>query len=83
MKIRVAVDGRDLGEFDYKTRGRSEVWKQQVLRGQALIEIPAREMEKGRVNISITALSPYIQLDQLMILQGEMNFYEFPVSNSK
>lgn len=83
MKIRVAAEGRDLGEFDYKTRGRSEAWKQQVLRGQALIEIPAREMEKGRINISITALSPYIQLDQLMILQGEMNFYEFPVGNSK
>ena len=44
MKIRVAVDGRGLGEFDYKTRGRSEAWKQQVLRGQVLIEIPAREM---------------------------------------
>jgi len=79
MKIRVAVDDKDLGEFDYKTRGRSEAWKQQVLRGQTIIEVPAQELEKGSVNISITALSSYIQLDQLMIGQGEVDFYEFPV----
>ena len=82
MKIRVAIDERDLGEFDYKTRGRSEAWKQQVLRGQTIIEIPAQDMEKGCVTISITALSPYIQLDQLMIGQGEMNFYEFPLRST-
>lgn len=79
MKIRVIVDDKDLGEFDYKTRGRSEAWKQQVLRGQTIIEVPAQELEKGSVNISITALSSYIQLDQLMIVQGEVDFYEFPV----
>ncbi|MDD3196308.1 MAG: glycosyl hydrolase 115 family protein, partial [Paludibacter sp.] len=36
MKIKILVDGNEPYEYDYKTVGRSESWKQNVLRGQAL-----------------------------------------------
>lgn len=79
MKIGVKVNDGDCQVFDYKTVGRSEAWKQNVLRGQAIVVVPELALPQGKSVIAVKALSKYVQLDQLMIGQGEVDFYEFPV----
>jgi hypothetical protein len=79
MKIALSIEGKDIGEFDYRTIGRSETWKENVLRGQAVTTVDHYFSHPGKVTISVKALTPYIILDQIMIGQGPRNFYEFPV----
>jgi hypothetical protein len=77
--IQLSVDGTELGSVDYKSRGRSEIWKQNVLRGQALVTFEKVLLPKGIVELELKALTDNVQLDQLAIGKGDMNFYEFPV----
>jgi hypothetical protein len=79
MKIALSIDGKDIGEFDYRTIGRSETWKENVLRGQAVTTVDHYFSHPGKVTISVKALTPYVILDQIMIGHGPRNFYEFPV----
>jgi hypothetical protein len=79
MKISVSVNGQTLPIADYSVEGRSETWKQNVLRGQSLITVPFNFQHKGTTTISVKALTPYIIIDQIMVGTGEMNFYEFPI----
>ena len=80
MKIVLSVDGKEIQEFNYRTVGRSETWKQNVLRGQAVSSVNHHFPKAGKVNISIKAITRYIILDQIMIGKGSDSFYEFPVS---
>jgi hypothetical protein len=64
---------------DYSVEGRSEPWKQNVLRGQVLTTIPFNFQHQGKTTITVKALTPYIIIDQIMVGTGEMNFYEFPI----
>ncbi|MDD4823546.1 MAG: glycosyl hydrolase 115 family protein [Bacteroidales bacterium] len=79
MKISLSVDGKEIKEFDYRTVGRSEEWKQNVLRGQVVSSTRYDFPQAGKVTVSVSALTPYIILDQIMIGKGEERFYEFPV----
>ena len=79
MKIEILLNDKIAGELDYSVEGRSETWKQNVLRGQAISSVKLNIEQAGKVKISIRALTNYIILDQIMLLQGEVNFYEFPV----
>lgn len=79
MKIQLLADDKEIKHFDYKTVGRSETFKLNVLRGQAISLADKVMLPKGKVRISVKAITSYIQLDQVMVGQGEMNFYEFPV----
>ncbi|GHV25151.1 hypothetical protein FACS1894176_02970 [Bacteroidia bacterium] len=86
MKIAISVteNGREAARHvstaDYSVEGRSETWKQNVLRGQALITFPFNFRHKGKTTISVKALTPYIIIDQIMVGNGEMSFYEFPIN---
>jgi hypothetical protein len=84
MKIALSVDDGVGARFiaptiDYSVEGRSETWKQNVLRGQAITTIPFNFQHQGKTTITIKALTPYIIIDQIMVGKGEMNFYEFPI----
>lgn len=79
MKIALSIDGKKIGEFDYRTVGRSEKWKENVLRGQAVTTVDHYFSHPGKVTVAVKALMPYIIIDQIMIGQGPRNFYEFPV----
>jgi hypothetical protein len=80
MKIEILLNDKTVGEQDYSVEGRSETWKQNVLRGQAISSAKLNIEQAGKIKISIKALTKHIILDQIMLLQGEMNFYEFPVT---
>ncbi|MDR3341128.1 MAG: glycosyl hydrolase 115 family protein [Candidatus Symbiothrix sp.] len=81
MKIVLSVADKDIREFDYHAEGRSEIWKENVLRGQAVSSFAYYFPKAGKVNISVRALTPYIILDQIMIGKGQAAFYEFPVKD--
>ena len=80
MKVAVYVNGRKLGEIDYSVRGRSEKWKQNVLRNQTVSTLDYDFRDIGNIELTLQALSSNIILDQIMIEIGEgSSFYEFPV----
>jgi hypothetical protein len=79
MKLEILLNSKTVGEQDYSVEGRSETWKQNVLRGQAIRSVKLNIEQSGEIKISIKALTNHIIPDQIMLLQGEMNFYEFPV----
>jgi hypothetical protein len=84
MKIAVTVDGALLPVADYSVEGRSETWKNNVLRGQAVATFKCRFNKAGRTVVSVKALTPYVILDQIMLVAGDAdNFYEFPTSVEK
>ncbi|MCM1491589.1 MAG: glycosyl hydrolase 115 family protein [Muribaculum sp.] len=81
VRYRVSVDGLESVEFDLKEPFRSERWKQNVLRGQALRthELPA--LSPGKHTLTITALDSHIVLDQWSIdPKKNRNHYLIPVA---
>jgi hypothetical protein len=81
MKIALSVDENPINTFDYSVEGRSETWKENVLRGQALSVVKYNFQKAGKTIITVKALTPYIILDQIMIRNNDEHFYEFPVWN--
>jgi hypothetical protein len=79
MKIAVLLNDKTVNESDYSVEGRSEIWKQNVLRAQAISSVKLNVEQAGKIKISVKALTGHIILDQIMLLHGEMNFYELPV----
>ena len=63
LRIRVTFDGQQSPVTDYETHGRSEEWKQNVLRGQALRDLPIN-LSAGRHTMTIHALDSHIVVDQ-------------------
>jgi hypothetical protein len=82
MKLEIFLNHQLVDQQILGASPRSEAWKQNVLRGQALTSTRLTIDRSGPAILSIKALSPSIILDQLMLLQGDMNFYEFPVKTT-
>jgi hypothetical protein len=83
MKIEVLQDNKTVTELDYSVEGRSETWKQNVLRCQAISSVKLNIERLGVIKVSIKAHTEHIILDQVMLLKNEMNFYEFPVERTE
>ncbi|KAA6336668.1 hypothetical protein EZS27_015203, partial [termite gut metagenome] len=81
MKISLSIEGNELMPLDYSVKGRSEIWKQNVLRGQAITTFKCDFLKTGATTITVKALTPYIIIDQIMIeMDADEHFYEFPVT---
>jgi hypothetical protein len=80
MKIALSVDGKTIDTLDYSVMGRSETWKENVLRGQAIVACDYTFPKAGKTVVTVKALTPYIILDQIMIKNTDEHFYEFPVN---
>lgn len=67
LKVKVTADGEQPVIVDYATEGRSEEWKENVLRNQALrrISFPANGHKRRRIRVE--ALSEGVILDQVEI----------------
>ena len=82
LRYEVAIDGRQPVVISLKEPYRSERWKLNVLRGQALKKTPVR-LTKGRHTLSIKALDDHIIADQWMIdFWPDREFYTIPVKDS-
>ncbi len=80
LRYSVSVDGAEPTVFTLKEKFRSEGWKQNVMRGQAVrsLELPA--LKAGTHTVEITALDDHIVVDQWMVdYNAARSFYLFPV----
>ena len=79
LRFSVSIDGDKPQTFSLKEPFRSEGWKQNVLRQQALRELPI-SLTKGSHTLSITALDNHIILDQWMLdFKTDRKAYMFPI----
>jgi len=79
IRFSVSVDGGEPQTFSIKEPYRSERWKRNVMRGQAIVEIPL-QLGGGSHSLSITAVDDHIVVDQWMIdFKPDRRFYLFPI----
>lgn len=79
LRYSVSIDGGTPKVYTLKEKFRSEGWKQNVLRGQAIRELPV-ELSKGRHTLTIKALDNHIIADQWMIdYKPQRKHYLFPI----
>ncbi len=79
LRYSVSIDGGEPKVYTLKEKFRSEGWKQNVLRGQAVRELPVN-LAKGRHTLTIKALDSHIIADQWMIdYKPQRKHYLFPV----
>lgn len=79
IRFSVSIDGEVPQICSFKEGFRTESWKQNVLRGQA-IRNTRHTLTKGMHTLSVTALDNHVLIDQWMIdFKPERQFYVFPV----
>ena len=79
IRFSVSIDGEKPQICSFKEGFRTEGWKQNVLRGQA-IRATHHRLAKGKHTLSITALDDHVLIDQWMIdFKPDRMFYVFPV----
>lgn len=79
IRFSIKIDNEEPQVCTFKEPFRSEVWKTNVLRGQAVRETK-HKLTKGKHTLTVTALDNHIVLDQWMIdFKPDRKFYVFPV----
>jgi hypothetical protein len=71
MRYGVSIDDGPVRITDFKTVGRSEEWKQNVLRNSATRTIEFPGLKPGRHILKIFVLDPGVVLDRLLISFGQ------------
>jgi hypothetical protein len=76
MRYAVSIDGRVPEVLDFKTVGRSEEWKQNVLSNTAVRSVKWPLLKAGRHRLKIYMIDPGVILDRILIdLGGLQPFY--------
>lgn len=70
IRYSVSVDGAEPVVFSLKEPFRSEEWKRNVLRGQALRDLPIR-LSAGAHTVTLRAIDEHIVVDQLCIFMNK------------
>lgn len=80
LRFAVSVDGKEPTVFNLKEPFRSERWKLNVLRGQAIRNLQLNDLKAGKHTLVVKALDSHIVVDQWMI-DYDLNrkFYLFPI----
>lgn len=79
IRFSVSMDGGTPQVCSFKEPFRSESWKENVLRGQA-IRNTSHKITKGKHTLTITALDDHVVVDQWMLdFKPERKFYVFPL----
>ncbi|MDE6628283.1 MAG: glycosyl hydrolase 115 family protein, partial [Muribaculaceae bacterium] len=68
LRVKVEVDGMEPATVDFATQGRSEEWKMNVLRNQAIREIPLPS-RPGALKVTLTPLDKGVVLDQITVVE--------------
>lgn len=83
IRFSVSIDGGKPQVVSFREKGRTETWKRNVLRGQAVKETK-HSLKKGKHTLTITALDKHVVVDQWMLdFKPDRKFYVFPVEGSK
>ena len=67
LRVRVTFDDEDLGTVSYKTQGRSEEWKQNVLRNLSIKDMICEPAKRSNHQLKIKALDDGIILDRIQL----------------
>ena len=67
LRFSVSIDGAEPKVISYETKGRSEEWKENVLRNQAIRKIVIPVSGKKSPQLEIKALDEGVVLDQVML----------------
>lgn len=79
VRFSVSVDGKNPEIFNLKEPFRSERWKENVMRGQAVRILPV-SLDKGKHSLEIKAMDDNIVIDQWMWDPDQnRKFYLFPI----
>lgn len=79
IRFSVSINGSEPQIRSIKEGFRTESWKQNVLRGQA-IRTTTHKINKGKQTLTITALDEHVIIDQWMLdFQKDRKFYVYPV----
>lgn len=79
IRFSISIDGETPRVCSFKEPFRSERWKENVLRGQAVVNTQ-HKLSKGKHTLTITALDDHVVVDQWMLdFEPERKFYVFPV----
>lgn len=82
IRFSVSVDGKTPTIFSLKEPYRSDQWKQNVLRGQAIRTLPIL-ISQGKHSLEIKALDDHIIVDQWMLdYDIDRHFYVFPIPSA-
>ena len=80
LRFSVSVDGGEPTVYTLKEPFRSEQWKLNVLRGQAVRQLKLNNLKRGTHMLKIKALDSHIVVDQWMIDSNpNRKFYLFPI----
>jgi len=83
LRFSVSVDGAEPTVFSLKEPFRSERWKLNVLRGQAVRDLKLPMLKAGEHHLVIKALDPHVVIDQWMIdFDLSRQFYLIPVKGN-
>ena len=84
IRFSVSVDGAEPTVYTLKEKFRSEGWKQNVLRGQAVRTLKLPGLAAGPHKLEIKALDNHIVVDQWMVdYDADRKFYLFPTTGEK
>ncbi|UOB17779.1 glycosyl hydrolase 115 family protein [Abyssalbus ytuae] len=78
FKIDVSVNNEAPKTYDINTIGRSETWKENVLRNSTVISHKVLFSKSGKQKLRVYANQTGIVLDQIAIVPEKYNFYEIP-----
>lgn len=79
LRLAVQLDDGPIRTLDFRTFGRSEEWKLNVLTNMAVRTIPLSQLAKGAHRLRIHALDPGFILDRIdMRLDGAPDYYGAP-----
>ncbi|MFT4092753.1 MAG: glycosyl hydrolase 115 family protein [Niabella sp.] len=79
IRFSVQIDSQDPQVISFKEDGRTEAWKLNVLRGQA-IKTTNLTITPGKHTLKITAIDDHVVIDQWMLdFNRDREFYVFPV----
>jgi len=70
VRFAASIDDGPLKIIDFKTVGRSETWKLNVLRNSADSKFKTQPIDKGKHNLKIYMMDPGVILDRLIINLG-------------
>lgn len=71
LRIEVSLNRACAQQLSYQTQGRSEEWKKNVLRNQAIRRITFPVMEKGKQQLMIKAMDEGVVVDQVILYAPE------------
>ena len=82
IRFSVSMDGGEPQICSFREKYRSDSWKENVMRGQA-IRNTMHKISKGKHTLVITALDNHVVVDQWMLdFKPARSFYLFPLATS-